>query len=85
MQETDVQVEGYCLIRIVSDRERSKVYIARDSAEGLCAVKVQKPADPAACASQIFPRGRGMIAGGWSCSGLGTVETGPAGRCLRQS
>jgi hypothetical protein len=48
MQETDAQVEGFCLIRIISDREQSKVYIARDSAGALCAVKVQKPADPAA-------------------------------------
>jgi len=41
MQETDAQVEGFCLIRIISDREQSKVYIARDSAGALCAVKVQ--------------------------------------------
>jgi hypothetical protein len=48
MQETDAQVDGFRLIRIISDRERSKVHLARDSAGVLRAVKVQLPADPAA-------------------------------------
>jgi hypothetical protein len=48
MQENDAKLDGFRLIRIISDRERSKVYLARDSAGALCAVKVQQPADPAA-------------------------------------
>ncbi len=48
MQETAAQVDGFRQIRIVSDRERSKVCLARNSAGALCAVKVQQPADPAA-------------------------------------
>ena len=46
--EMSVQVEGFCLLRILSDRERSKVYLARDAASALCAVKLQKPADAGA-------------------------------------
>jgi hypothetical protein len=48
MEETQVQLDGFRLIRIISDRERSKVHLARDSAGALRAVKVQQPADLAA-------------------------------------
>jgi hypothetical protein len=48
MEETEAQLDGFRLIRIVSDRERSKVHLARDAAGTLRAVKVQQPADPAA-------------------------------------
>jgi serine/threonine protein kinase len=39
------------LVRIISDRERSKVYLAKDLAGGFCAIKFQWPSEAAALPS----------------------------------
>jgi hypothetical protein len=41
------QVPGFLLLRLLSERERSKVYLARDTSGALCAVKLKQPHDPA--------------------------------------
>ena len=40
-------IPGFSLLRVLSERERSKVYLARDSSGALCAVKLKGPHDPA--------------------------------------
>ena len=42
------QIAGFSLLRILSDRERSKVWLARGLAGELCAVKLQRPREPSA-------------------------------------
>ena len=41
---------GFSLLRLLSERERSKVYLARDTSGALCAVKLKLPHDPAGLA-----------------------------------
>jgi len=43
-------IPGSSLLRLLSERERSKVYLARDTAGVLCAVKLKLPHDPAGLA-----------------------------------
>ena len=43
-------VPGFSLLRLLSERERSKVYLARDTSGALCAVKLKLPHDPAGLA-----------------------------------
>ncbi len=43
-------IPGFSLLRLLSERERSKVYLARDTSGALCAVKLKGPRDPAALA-----------------------------------
>ncbi len=40
-------IPGFSLLRVLSERERSKVYLARNSSGALCAVKLKGPHDPA--------------------------------------
>jgi len=40
-------VPGFSLLRLLSERERAKVYLARDTSGTLCAVKLKRPHDPA--------------------------------------
>jgi len=40
------KVPGYTLVRLLSDRERSKLFLARDETGALCAIKLHKPRDP---------------------------------------
>ena len=44
------QVPGFSLLRLLSEREGSKVYLARDTSDALCAVKLKLPHDPAGLA-----------------------------------
>ena len=46
----DIQVEGFRLMRIISDRERSKVYLARATSGRL--VRAQGPAAGRACGAR---------------------------------
>ena len=43
-------VPGFSLLRLLSEREGSKVYLARDTSDALCAVKLKLPHDPAGLA-----------------------------------
>ena len=43
-------IPGFSLLRLLSERERSKVYLARDTSGALCAVKLKLPHDPAGLA-----------------------------------
>ncbi len=40
-------IDGYSTLRLLAERERSRVFLARDAAGTLCAVKLQKPGDAA--------------------------------------
>jgi hypothetical protein len=40
-------IPGFSLLRLLSERERSKVYLARDTSGALIAVKLKQPRDPA--------------------------------------
>ena len=52
MPET-FHVPGFSLLRLLADRELSKLFLARDAAGTLCAVKLQKPRDPAQLAGLV--------------------------------
>ncbi len=47
MRNTFGSIPGFSLLRLLSERERSKVYLARDTSGVLCAVKLKLPHDPA--------------------------------------
>jgi serine/threonine protein kinase len=66
--ELQLEVPGYVLLRILSERDRSRVYLAQGP-DGLCALKLQQPARPellpeiAARFSklQTLSRGEGLV------------------------
>src|SRR5438445_8592080 len=57
-QPANLEVEGFSLLRTLSDRDRSKVFLARDRAGALAAVKLQLPADSRALPGILARYGR---------------------------
>ena len=49
----EFHVPGFSLLRLISDRERSRVFLARNDTGELCAIKFQKPGDPAQLADLV--------------------------------
>jgi serine/threonine protein kinase len=79
-------VPGFSLLRLISDRERSKLFLARNAAGGLCAIKLQQPREPAQLASlarrvarlQPLTRHEGLL----EILAHGTTEQGWAWKAL---
>jgi serine/threonine protein kinase len=44
---TDPRIPGFTLLRLLSDRESSRLFLARGDTGELCAIKLQRPSDPA--------------------------------------
>ena len=59
-------VPGFSLLRLLSEREGSKVYLARDTSDALCAMKLKLPHDPAGLAEFA---GETLALASWTLSG----------------